>query len=245
MFEQTFYIQQQLFEICQIRPPKLLDTVSRKRIKTEIANPAANWAVPLAGGQHQGHPQNGLGCRVQFGTGSWESKAAPAHQQRPERAAAPGSRHSRDEWSLFWVSRMCWQTWRGCSSRVLTAALARWGAVNHTSALSTEQDFTHGGFVVFRLTCGRGLHSPCFQAGSQKSHALIKISKMPCLVCGVEQEAAWAARSRCAAEARRGWFHRKEAEPHSPCGEQLAAPAPAQTRPLPSAAQGTRAEPHW
>lgn len=107
MFEQTFHIQQQFFEICQIWPPNLLDAVSRKRFKTKIANPVANRAIPLAGGQHQGHPRNGLGCKVQVSNRSWESKAAREHQQRAERAAAAGSGYSGDEWSLSLVSRMC------------------------------------------------------------------------------------------------------------------------------------------
>lgn len=179
----------------------------------------ANRAVPLAGGQHQGHPQPGLAAES-----SWAKGAGTAKQPlcisigwRGQRWMEPFLRVKGVLTNLERLQLSCVHS---------SSGLVR-SCKPHLCSFLWAGFHMHG-FAGCRLT------SQCLLPG----WSTIKISKMPCLVCGVEQEAAWAARSHCAAEAVCGWFHRKEAEPHSPCGEQLAAPSPAQTRPLPSRGKG-------
>lgn len=80
MLEQTFHLQQQHFGISQIRPPNLLDTVSRKRIKPKIANPVANGAAPLAGGHSTRGTLDWPGCRAQFGELGEQSRTGSARR---------------------------------------------------------------------------------------------------------------------------------------------------------------------
>lgn len=96
MFEQTFHVHQQCLAISQKWPQNLLDTVSRKIIKTKIANRGANWAVPLAGGQHQGQPPTGS-LQSPVWTRELGEQSRSCAAAAPERAAAPAGDPDRAE----------------------------------------------------------------------------------------------------------------------------------------------------